>query len=189
MIRFKNAKLGHNGQTSQGAVAFLTSDIFVAGDSATVMQIIANRAVPTSLDPTLLNQVQKVGASNSLWFVSIVPGTDFLTRMAPDADQMQRGQVLQSVVASSGGVELGQQISLSFDAIARSAQDATSLGDVIHFGASLAQMQSDKDPKAAALSNALTNMVVSVNGSSVHVAMTLPEQALEQLAASMPHHQ
>jgi hypothetical protein len=187
MILFKNGKT-HNGRMVQGAVAFLASDILVAGDSPTVMQIISNRATPTSLDPTLLNQIQKVGATNAVWFVSIVPGADLLAKMAPDPQQAQRGQVLQSILASSGGVDLGDQISFSFDAIARSPQDATSLSDVIHFAAGMVQTQSDKDPKAAILSNALNNMNVSINGSTVHVGVTIPEQAVEQLAQSMPHH-
>jgi hypothetical protein len=152
------------------------------------MQIISNRAAPTSLDPTLLNQIQKVGATNAVWFVSIVPGTDLLSKMAPNPQQAQRGQVLQSILASSGGVELGDQVLLSFDAIARSPQDATSLSDVIHFGAGMVQMQSGKDQKAAILSNALNNMNVSINGSTVHVGVIIPEQAMEQLAQSLPRH-
>jgi hypothetical protein len=85
-------------------------------------------------------------------------------------------------------VELGSQIALSFDAIARSAQDATSLSDVIHFGVGLVEMQSEKDPKAAVVSNALNSMIVSINGSTVHIGLTIPEQELENLAQSMPHH-
>jgi hypothetical protein len=187
MILFKNGR-PHNGRTVQGAVAFLASDILVAGDSPTVMQIISNRAAPTSLDPTLLNQIQKVSAANAIWFVSIVPGADLLAKMAPNPQQAQRGQVLQAIVASSGGVEFGDQVSLSFDAMARSTQDAISLGDVIRFGAGMVQMQSDKDPKAALLSNALNSMNLSVNGSAVHVDLIIPEQSIEQLAQSMPHH-
>lgn len=187
MILFKNGKT-HNGRTAQGAVAFLASDILVAGDSPTVMQIISNRAAPTSLDPTLLNQIHKVSATNAIWFVSIVPGADLLAKMAPNPQQAQRGQVLQAIVASSGGVELGDQVSLSFDAMARSTQDAISLADVIRFGAGMVQMQSDKDPTEALLSNALNNMNLSVNGSAVHVDLIIPEQAIEQLAQSMPHH-
>jgi hypothetical protein len=189
MILFKNGKTEANGQTVQGAVAFLGSDILVAGDSQTVRQIISNRAAPTSLDPTLLSQIQKVGATNEIWFVSIVPGADLLTKMAPNPQQMQRGQVLQSILTSSGGVHLGDQVSLSFDAMARSAQDATSLSDVINFGAGMVEMQSQKDPNAAILSNALNNMNVSINGSSVHVALTLQEQDLEHLAQALPKHQ
>lgn len=181
MILFNKGK----APSGQGAVAFLTSDILVAGDSPTVMQIISNRAAPPSLDPGLLSQIQKVSASNAVWFVSIVPGVDLLAHMAPNAQQATKGQVLQSILASSGGVALGDQVSFSFDAIERSEQDATSLSDVIHFATGLVQTQSDKDPNAAILTSALNNMIVSINGSTVHIGVTIPEQDLEQLAQSM----
>lgn len=188
MILFNHGKTHANGPTSQGAVAFLTSDILVAGDSASVKQIISNRATPPSLDPGLLSQIQKVGASNAIWFASTVPGADFLAKMAPDSAQAQKGQVLQSILAVSGGVELGDQVAVSFDALARSAQDATSLSDVIHLGAQLVQMQSEKNAHAAVLSNALNSMIVSINGSTVHIGLNIPEQDLEHLAESAPHH-
>jgi len=185
MILFKNGKATSTGQNHQGAVAFLTSDILVAGDLPTVTQVIANRAAPPNLDPTLLSQIQKVGANNSIWFVSIVPGADLLAHMASNAQQAQNGRVLQSILASSGGVSLGDQVSFSFDAIERSEQDATSLSDVVRFATGMVQMQTDKSPNAAIVNNALNNMIVSINGSTVHIGVTIPEQDLEQLAQSM----
>ena len=95
---------------------------------------------------------------------------------------MKASQVLQSVRESSGGVQLGSSVQLTFDAIARSAKDATSLTDVVRFGISALQMQRNSNSQAGILASALDKMELTTSGDAVHMSVQLPESSLEQLA-------
>jgi polyhydroxyalkanoate synthesis regulator protein len=99
---------------------------------------------------------------------------------------MQRAQALQSILGASGGIRFGDVVQLSFDATARSAKDATSLADVLRFVASMIQTQRQNNQGADILASAFDNMVLTTNGDSMHVAISLPERSLEQLADMAP---
>ena len=164
------------------AFAFLDVDLAVMGDLLSVKQVIRNRANPASLDPVLQNQISKI-ESNDAWFASISPPPSFIANVDPDLKKSMDGaQALRSIVRSSGGIEFGGTSNVVFNAETRSAQDATSLADIIRFMASMLQMQRGKDGRAASLAPALDSMKLEVAGPSVHMAVHLPESVLEQLA-------
>jgi hypothetical protein len=178
----------HRGQ--QSAFTFLDSDVAVMGDIATIKQIVTNRNQATAIDPTLAQQIQSVGWANDAWFVSLVPGS-FFGNHAPANNQpsvQAQARALQSVVQSSGGVRFGDMVDLTLEAVTRSPQDATSLSDVVRFLSSMVQMQRETNPGAGLLASALDGMVLSTSGSTVHVALSVPEQGLEQLAELHPRH-
>ena len=95
-------------------------------------------------------------------------------------------QALQSILESSGGIKFGATVDLTFDALTRSPQDATSLADVVRFLASMMQMQRQKDPRAAILANAFDNMNLTATADRLHLSMSIPEQSIEQLAELGP---
>jgi hypothetical protein len=156
-------------------------------DLATIHRILANRAVPSVLDPVLQQKIDQV-ANNDAWFVSLTGGSFLNHHIGGEKNgpPAQAVQALQSVLASSGGVRFGSTVALTIDATARSPQDATSLEDVVRFFASMLQMQREKDPRAAILANALDNMNLAAQGNTLHLAISIPEKSMEQLAELGP---
>lgn len=166
------------------AICFPDTGLAIMGDFATVQDILVNRATPGVLDPALKREVDAIAASNDVWFASLLNGGFLRNHLSGPLNQPpQAAQALQSIVESSGGIRFGAMVDLTLNAVARSPQDANSLADVIRFLAGMAQMQGQKDAKASTLANALANLNLSTNGPNVHITLTVPEKALEQLAA------
>jgi hypothetical protein len=177
------------GKSNNQRTGFAFPDVRIAvmADAATLRQIIANRAMPSTLDAELLREISQVGPNNDVWFVSTAPGAVFANHLTQHAKQpLPNAQALQSVLESSGGITFGSTVNLSFDAITRSAQDATSLADVVRFFASMVQMQRQNDPRAAIFASALDNMKLASSGNAMHVSLSMPEKSLEQLAELGP---
>jgi hypothetical protein len=171
-------------------VAFPDVGLAIMADIATMHRILDNRANPATLDSTLQQRIDQVASNNDAWFVSLVGGSFFNHHASRDAKQpppaAQAQQALQSVLASSGGVRFGSTVDLTLDAVARSPQDATSLADVVHFLASTLQMERTKDPRAGILASALDNMSLTTDGNNMHLAVSIPEKSMEQLAELGP---
>jgi hypothetical protein len=188
-------KSQHDGPS---AFAFLGDGVGVMGDSETVKQIISNRATATALDPALEAAVSKVGSDNDAWFVSMLSGGFLANHINAqingdsgnhDAKQsMPQTQALQSVLQSTGGIQFGSTIRVSFDAVTRSPQDASSLADVVRFFASMVQMERQKDPRAGVVATAFDNMNLATDGDAMHLSISMPEKGVEQLIDSMPSH-
>ncbi len=190
-------KSEHNGPS---AFAFLGDGLGVMGDSETVKQIISNRETASVLDPALQAAVSRAGTDNDAWFVSLLSG-GFLAHhinaqvngdeSSPEQanhdakTSMPQLQALQSVLQSSGGIQFGATVRLSFDAVTRSAQDATSLADVVRFFASMVQMERQKDPRAGIAASAFDNMNLAIDGDALHLSIAMPEKSLEQLIENM----
>jgi hypothetical protein len=158
------------------------------GDLASVQQIIGNMSNPATLDVDLTNRIDTTGAANDAWFVSTT-GAGMLGKEFTAQTGGQYGsqmQALQSIRAASGGVKFGSQIAVSFDALTRSPQDATSLADVFRFVSSMIQMQRQQNPRAGLMAAALDNMQLTTNSDGVHLGFTMSEQNLEQMADMSP---
>jgi hypothetical protein len=191
-------KSQHDGPN---AFAFLGDGIGVMGDSETVKLVIANRETGAPLDPALQAAVSKAGTDNDAWFVSLLSGGGFLSHhldtqvnggeakqeTQPDAKlAFTQSQALQSVLQSSGGIQFGSIVRVSFDALTRSPQDAASLADVVRFFSSMVQMQRQKDPRAGIAATAFDNMDLKTDGDALHLSLSIPEKDLEQLVQSIP---
>lgn len=178
------AKESREQTGQQSALGFLDVGVAVMADVATLKQIIDGRTSPTSLDAALQSKINTIGSANDAWFVSLVGGSFIADHAGPQG--ASQAKALQGVVQSSGGVKLGSSIATTFDAVTRSPQDATSLSDVIRFMASMVQMQRQNDPRAGILASAIDGMTLEASGAAVHVAISLPEKSLEQLAEAGP---
>jgi hypothetical protein len=172
-------------------VALLSRSLAVAGDRDSVKYAIAhaNMAQPQGLNPALLAKVNAISASADAWFVSFVPGSTVLPEVmhTPAAGSSGNAQAaaIQSIVQSSGSIQFGDQIALSFQAETRSDKDATSLADVVRFVSSLIQMRRDSDPHFTTLANALDNMQLTTSGNKLSLALSIPEKDFEQFASQM----
>ena len=170
----------HNQQKT--GIAFPDSGIAVMGDIASVEQAIANRANASSLAPAVQQLIAYVGPSNDAWFVSTTPSSFLGNHIPTGSNQPVPAQAVQSIVQASGGVQFGDTVRLSLNAVTRSAKDATSLIDVIRFGGSMIQMQRQKGAAGDALASAIDNMTLTSNGNTVQVSLSMPEKNLEQVA-------
>lgn len=176
--------------SGSSAFAFPDTGLAVMGDAATVREILDHRTVATALDPGLLQRINKVGASNDLWFASLLSGAFLGNHMDFPATgtQLKDSSALQSILQSSGGVVFGEEVRLSFDATTRSPEDAVSLTDVVRFLSSMAQSQRRNDPNAAILASALDHMELQAAGQDVHMGLSVSEKNLELLAQSQAKH-
>jgi len=172
--------------TNPTAFAFLDTGVAVMADLPSLQQIIANRTAPVALNSDLASRIEAVGANNDAWFVALGQGGAFAQHMLNEAGP--QAQAFRSVTQSSGGIRFGQVIEASFQATTRSAQDANALADVVRFLASMVQMQSQEDPRAAILAPALNSMALSTAGNTVHFSVSIAEKSLEQLAELHPRH-
>jgi hypothetical protein len=167
---------GKGGRTS---IAFPEVGIALIGDPETVQEIILNRATPTQFDSALKLQIDNVGASNDLWFATVLGGGFLKHEVGGSQAQPQAGRALESVLRSSGGIRLGAEVGFTFNALTRSPEDAQALADVVRFLASAAQsQQADDAPQLAA---ALANLNVVPSGSSIQARVTVPEKTVQQL--------
>ena len=85
---------------------------------------------------------------------------------------------LQKIESASAGVKFGSMVVVTGQAQAATPQDASSVGDVLKLFVSMAQLQAAKHPEAAALAQSL---VVSTQGSTVKITLSLPEAQIQQL--------
>lgn len=178
------------------AFAFLGDGIAVLGEAATVKQIIANRSGPNALDASIQARITKTASENDIWFVSFVSGSEIANRLNPapasgggkgpqTANQgWPQAQALQSVQQASGGIQLGDMVRVTLDAITRSAKDAASLADAVRFFTSMVQMQRQNDPRAEMAADAFDKMELATNGEAVHVSVAFPEKSLEKMVDS-----
>jgi hypothetical protein len=141
--------------------------------------------MPATINASLQSKIDSIASGNDAWYVSLVGGSILADHIGKDG--APQAKALQGVVQSSGGVKLGSTIETTLDAVTRSAQDATSLSDVIRFMASMVQMQRQNDPRAGILATALDGMTLESTGAAVHFAVSIPEKSLEQLAEAAPH--
>jgi hypothetical protein len=171
-------------QGQQTAIGFPEVGVAVMADLDSLKHIIDNRAMPTTLDPSLQSKINNIGSNNDAWYVSLIGGGFLAGHMGTDG--APQAKALEGVVQSSGGVKLGSMIETTLDAVTRSPQDAASLSDVIRFLASMIQMQRQKDARAGILASALDGMTLQNSGTAVHFVVSLPEKSLEQLAEAGP---
>ncbi len=170
------------------ALAFPASGIAVVGPLNLVTTVIQSRSSVSSLDPQLSALIAAVD-HNDAWFASIAPMSSFPAGMFGRHDSSAAGgqaQVMQSIIAESGGVRLGDTARLAFNAVTRSPQDASALADVMRFFASMLQTKAQNDPQHAVLASVLTqNLQINANGSGVQLTDSAPEQILEEALSSM----
>ncbi len=177
----------HTGANSQQtfAVAFLGTTTALAGDLASVQAAIARKQSGAPADSNVVAKAQQVSSANDFWFVTLVPLSNFAGAIPnSNLSGAMQGNVLAGVNQASGGVRFGDPVTLSAEAIARSAQDAQSLVDVVKFLAGLAQMNKQNNPSAAQAANLLNSLQATASGNVTTISLTIPEQQLEQLLNS-----
>ena len=134
---------------------------------------------PASIPAALAAQVNQLSSTQDAWAISTVPPA---TLKPPAAVTPAAGAGLQSalqkIVSASGGVKFGSVVVVTGQAQAATPKDASALADVLKLFVNMAQLQAAKRPETAALAQSL---VVSTQGSTVKITLSLPEGQFQQL--------
>ena len=171
--------------SSTHALAFLDGSIAIAGDLDNVHGAIDRRSGNNSLDPALAAKIGLLSASLDAWSVSTVPMAALANQKIPtNLNGLLSSDVLKAVTQTSGGIKFGAIIQLSAEAVARSSQDAIALADVVRFLGNMVQSNAPT-ASAAAVTSLIQSLDVKTDGSTVKLALAIPEDQLEKLMQSV----
>ena len=166
-------------------VAFPRAGVLILGDLATVQALLDSEPSSSGMNPTLREQVNRIGPTSDIWFATVLPGS-FLAHQMGDAlpPQIGSSELLDRISQSSGGLRFGQSDELRLDLSARSAGDARLISGLLHLGGSLAHLQIGGDAGVLLAQTVLSSMQIAVEGSTVYATSVMPDAQLEQLLAS-----
>jgi hypothetical protein len=159
-------------------IAFLDGNTVVAGDIASVKGAIDRLKSPQPLPAAVAVQVNTWSTSEDAWGITTVPPSSLAPPAKAGAQNNPMANVGQNVQSAAGGVKFGAQVVFSGQAQCDTAQNATTLGDMVKLLINMAQMQSGQDPTAAALIKSVT---VTASGNLVNVSASLPEDVFQGL--------
>jgi len=169
------------------SVAFLGGTIAIIGDTASVKAAIDRSSGVNSINPALAVQVQALSTTEDAWAVtdspalSLIPGLGSTSGTATAGFASQIGQLFSSIQGSSGGIKFGSTVVITGQAITNSASNATSLAGILQAVVSLASMAGGQDPQIAAFAQVLQGLKVTTDGSTINLALSIPEIQLETL--------
>jgi hypothetical protein len=166
-----------NGE--QFTIAFLELGLVAVGDASAVKHAIDTQMSAASItsNEEMMSLVRDIERGNNAWAVGRV---DVLTSQANLPPEIATRIPAVKLFAASGHINGG--ISGMLRAEARDEVAAQQLRDVVRGFLALAQMQSQNDPKLAALSQ---SMLLSGEGTTVALSFTLPAELL-QMAMPKP---
>ena len=169
----------------EAGIAFLDANTVAAGDIANVKGAIDRLKTPQPLPAAVAVKVNQWSNSQDAWGITTVPPAS----LAPTTGKpgTLSGPIVnagQNVQAAVGGVKFGAQVVFSGEAQCDTAQNATTLGDVVKLLINLAQMQAGQDPTAAAL---IKSVNVTTNGNVVAISASLPEDVFQQMLQPHAH--
>lgn len=179
-----------NTQAPHICIAFW-ADLTTAaiGDCASVQAaILQAQQTPSG---ALISAAQTGRAAQDFWFASVLP----LPKMAPTAPAgapnpaapVLNNPLFQKIQQTSGGVKFAGGNAPGVQAtgaiVMDTPEDATSLLNVANFFLSMVQGQLQSAPGAAAgtATSLLKTLMLTQNGATVNVSLTIPEQTLEQM--------
>ncbi len=161
-------------------IAFLDGSTVVAGDIASVKGAIDRLKTPQPLPSTVTTQVSQ-WTTQDAWGITTVPPASLAPPAKAGSQNNPMANVAQNVQSAGGGVKFGAQVVFSGQAQCDTAQNATTLGDMVKLLINMAQMQSGQDPTAAALIKSVT---VTATGTLVNVSASLPEDVFQGILQS-----
>jgi hypothetical protein len=160
-------------------LAFLDSTTVVAGDVASVKAAIDRQKIAQPLPAALLVKINQWSTSQDAWALTTVPPTSFVPVAGPNTKPDPMHSVAQNVLAAAGGVKFGAMVVFTGQATCDTAQNATTLGDMVKLLINIAQMQqTNPDPNATALIKSVT---VAASGNLLNISASLPEDVFQNM--------
>jgi hypothetical protein len=168
------------GQSSPlAAFTFIDGATAAMGDLASVKGAIDRKLAGATFTGGLAQTAVQVSASNSAWFATNTPLSDFMSTRQTNLAPVAQSGLVQAVQQASGGVQFGSTaITLTADAVTASPQNAQSLVDVLKFFVSMIAGNANAPAGVTSIANSAQ---FTVNGSTAHISMLLPEAQVEQL--------
>lgn len=168
-----------NQSSDNFALTFLDGATAAMGDVASVKSAVDRKLAGATFSGPLAQAAVTVSASNSAWFATTTPLSDFMSTKAGNLSGVAQSPMLQSVQQATGGVLFGTTgITLSADAVTASPQNAQALVDVMKFFVSMIAGNANAP---ASVTSVATSAQFSVNGSTAHISLMLAENQAEQL--------
>jgi hypothetical protein len=170
-----------NDSDSNSSIAFLDGSSAVIGDVASVQGAIQRRRNNTPADPGLIAKLGSLRTNNDFWFTTLVSISEFADSMPNENLQgAMKGSLMQGITQASGGIKFGPTVNISGEAVTRSERDAQALMDVIRFLMSMIQQNKTQSNTTAQVSDWLDSLDLKSNGTTVTMALAIPEPQLEQ---------
>jgi hypothetical protein len=163
---------------SDCGMVFLSPTLVIAGDLTSVKAAIDRQKTPQPLPAALLVQINQWSTTEDAWVITTVPPSTLVPAGAPSNPLVNASQ---NVKSAAGGVKFGANVVFTGQATCDTAQNATTLGDVVKLLINIAQMQSSQNATSAALIKSVT---VSTNGNVLDISASLPEATFQQLIQS-----
>jgi hypothetical protein len=162
------------------ALSFLDGATAAMGDIASVKSVIDRKLAGATFSGPLAQSAVAVSASNSAWFATTTPLSDFMsTKQSGNLGGVAQSPLLQSVQQASGGVLFGTAgITVSADAVTASPQNAQALVDVLKFFISMIAGNANTPTNVTSIASSAE---FAVNGSTAHISLMLAENQAEQL--------
>jgi hypothetical protein len=154
--------------------AFLDNATAAVGDAQSVKGVIDRRGSGGGPDARLRARIDQLSGSYDFWVISQAPMSDL-------AGGAMQGDILKAVVEMSGGIRFGADLLIAIEAVNRTDKDAAALADVVRFFVGMAQMNAQKDPKAANSSQFLQRLQLSAEGNVTRMSLSVPGAELEKL--------
>jgi hypothetical protein len=175
-----------------GAIAIVDSSLAIFGQDPAVRAAIDRRsAAASALSPDLQKRIVEWSA-NDAWVITTAPFTGLGVNKDGQNRVMPAGLSGDAIRSAGAGVRFGPVILVSAEALTRSGQDAQALSDVFGFLVSMLRLNSGR-PGAAAALKAADTLQTTINGATVRVSLSVPEELLDQMmqrrspAAARPH--
>jgi hypothetical protein len=186
---YKDAMLISDPKDKTAAgMAFVGSNILVAGVIEDVKAAIDRREQANALDPELTTKVNALSASEDMWAVSIAPMSSLNPGAAAPAAMQGAfgGDMFKKITESSGGIKFGTLIEMTTQLVALDEKNATALGDVLRFLVGMVGMNVGPSKNMPPIiMTILQSMDVKTLGNVVSVKMSAPEDQVEGLIKSM----
>lgn len=192
ITRLPGLDLIATGQRDVCLAIFTDGFTDVAGDCTSVQSAVQFGLSSAGAASAVALRAQQLRAKQDLWFASVVPIAQFTSGAGPrpaNLDSILKNNLFQSIQQISGGVKFAEGAQLSAEVLMDSPQNATSLLNVVNFLSSMVQMNSANIPPAAGgLVALLSQLQATVEGSTLNIALNIPESGLEQLFAQLAPH-
>jgi hypothetical protein len=171
------------GQTGESiALTFLDGSTVAIGDVASVKSAVDRKLSGSTFSGALATAAIAVSASNSAWFATTTPLSDFMSSKAGNLGGVAQSPLLQSILQATGGVQFSSAgVTVSADAVTATAQNAQALVDVLKFFVSM--IAGNQNAPAN-----VTSAQFSVNGTTAHISLMLAEAQAEQLLMPQAKH-
>jgi hypothetical protein len=178
-----NGTLIFSHSKDEMSFAFPDANTAVAGDLASVKASIDRRGQSAGIDPLLAARIAVLSSTLDAWAISTLPFSSLPHPAAgPNSKNIMSSELLAKIQQTSGGIKFGDQVQFVGEAVTGDPKDATALGDVIKFLATMAQSQA---PAEAAPAVALMqNLHVVADGATLHMDLAIPESQIEALVTA-----